>query len=100
MIVKGRRLVEFISLAAFLIAPLLSISTLEAQTEKIRIAHSSRSNTTAPFYVAVSKDLFKEEGLEVELIQVNPRLGAMAVINGDVSFTTSFVSTFAAFYRS
>jgi ABC-type nitrate/sulfonate/bicarbonate transport system substrate-binding protein len=42
----------------------------------------------------VTKGLFKEEGLEVELIQVNPRLGAMAVINGDVAFTTSFVSTF------
>ena len=30
----------------------------------------------------------------MELIQVSPRLGAMAVMNGDVSFTTSFTSTF------
>jgi NitT/TauT family transport system substrate-binding protein len=94
MIIKGHRLIEFILMAAFLIAPLLAISALEAQTQKIRIAHSSRSNTTAPFYVSVTKGLFKEEGLEVELVQVNPRLGAMAVINGDVAFTTSFVSTF------
>jgi ABC-type nitrate/sulfonate/bicarbonate transport system substrate-binding protein len=94
MIFKGGRPIGFISLAAFLIAQLISSSALEAQTQKLRIAHSSRSNTTAPFYVAVTKGLFKEEGLEVELIQVNPRLGAMAVINGDVSFTTSFVSTF------
>ena len=36
----------------------------------------------------------EDEGLEVEFIQVNPRLGAMAVLNGDVTFTTSFVSTF------
>ena len=94
MIFKGHRLIEFILLAAFLIVQLLSAIALEAQTHKIRIAHSSRSNTTAPFYVAVTKGLFKEEGLEVELIQVNPRLGAMAVMNGDVAFTTSFVSTF------
>lgn len=93
MIFKGG-LMRFILLAAFLTVQLVSTIALEAQTQKIRIAHSSRSNTTAPFYVAVTKGLFKEEGLEVELIQVNPRLGAMAVINGDVSFTTSFVSTF------
>ena len=40
------------------------------------------------------KGFFKDEGLEVEFIQINPRLGAMAVLNGDVTFTTSFVSTF------
>ena len=68
--------------------------TINAQTQKIRIAYSSRSNTITPLYVAASKGFFREESLEAELIQVSPRLGAMAVMNGDVSFTTSFVSTF------
>jgi NMT1/THI5 like len=67
---------------------------LDAQTQKIRIAYSSRSNTITPLYAAASRGFFREDGLEVELIQVSPRLGAMAVMNADVSFTTSFVSTF------
>jgi NitT/TauT family transport system substrate-binding protein len=67
-----------------------------AQTHKIRIAYSSRSNTVTPLYIASSKGFFRDERLEVELIQVSPRLGAMAVMNGDVSFTTSFTSTFRA----
>ena len=49
-----------------------------AQTQKIRISLSSRSNTNTTYYVAQAKGIFKDEGLEVEFIQVNPRLGAMA----------------------
>src|SRR4029434_5085758 len=41
-----------------------------------------------------ARGFFKDEGLEVEFIQINPRLGALAVLNGDVTYTTSFVSTF------
>ncbi len=65
-----------------------------AQTQKIRIAISSRSNTATTFYVAERKGFLKEEGLDVELIQINPRLGAVAVLGGDVTYTTSFFSTF------
>jgi NitT/TauT family transport system substrate-binding protein len=69
-------------------------SALQGQTQKVRISLSSRSNTNTPYYVAQDRGFFKDEGLEVEFIQINPRLGAMAVLNGDVTFTTSFVSTF------
>src|SRR5262245_61442135 len=68
--------------------------TLHAQIQKIRISLSSRSNTNTSYYVAQARGFFKDESLEVEFIQINPRLGAMAVLNGDVTFTTSFVSTF------
>ena len=64
-----------------------------AQTQKVRISISSRSNTSVPYYVAVSRGFFRDEGMDVEIIQANPRLGVMALMNGDVSFTGTFVST-------
>jgi ABC-type nitrate/sulfonate/bicarbonate transport system substrate-binding protein len=76
------------------IATMGPLAALHAQTQKIRISLSSRSNTNTSYYTAQAKGFFRDEGLEVEFIQVNPRLGAMAVLNGDVTFTTSFVSTF------
>ena len=77
-----------------LLALALWAGAAHAQTQKIRISLSSRSNTNTTYYVAQAKGFLKEEGLEVEFIQINPRLGAMAVLGGDVTFTTSFFSTF------
>ena len=76
------RTLWWISIVAILPSFFVSTGALQAQ-QRIRITHSSRSNTATPLYVGVSKGFFREEGLEVELIQANPRLGAMAVINGD-----------------
>jgi ABC-type nitrate/sulfonate/bicarbonate transport system substrate-binding protein len=68
---------------------------LGAETpQRMRIAYASRSSSAMPQYVAQTKGFYKSEGMEVELIQMNPRLGATAVVNGDVSFATPFVSTF------
>ncbi len=64
-----------------------------AEPRKVRISFSSRSNSVIPFQIALVKGFFKEEGLEVEMIQANPRLGALAVMNGDLDFTTTFGST-------
>ena len=61
---------------------------------KVRIAYASRSSSALPQYMAVQKGFFKTEGLDVEIIQMNPRLGATAVVNGEVSFATPFTSTF------
>src|SRR5438046_4741306 len=84
---------RWILLIALVSAALFPVEALHAQIQKIRISTSSRRNTTVSYYVAVSKGFFREEGFDVELIQANPRLGAMALMNGDVAFTGSFVST-------
>ena len=44
--------------------------------------------------MALQRGYFKEQGLDVEIIQMNPRLGAPAVVNGAVTFATAFTSTF------
>ena len=62
--------------------------------QRIRIAYASRSSSAMPLYTALQKGFFKDEGLDVEIIQMNPRLGATAVVNGDVTFSTPFTSTF------
>jgi ABC-type nitrate/sulfonate/bicarbonate transport system substrate-binding protein len=63
------------------------------ELQKVRISYSSRSNSTTVYQVALARGFFKEEGLEAEMIQMNPRLGGLAVMNGDIEFTTTFGTT-------
>jgi NitT/TauT family transport system substrate-binding protein len=80
-------------IASALLLCVAASSAARAQTQKIRLSYSSRSNSVTPFQLAAVKGFYREEGLDVEMIQVNPRLGAMAVMNGDLDFTTTFGST-------
>lgn len=81
----------------FVLAWMFGIATSALSADalpKVRIAYASRSSSALPQYMAVQKGFFKSEGLDVEIIQMNPRLGATAVVNGDVSFAAPFTSTF------
>ncbi|MGZ8501125.1 MAG: ABC transporter substrate-binding protein [Candidatus Binatia bacterium] len=81
--------------SSLLVSLAMVTAAMGAETaQKIRIAYASRSSSALPQYLAQGKGYFKAEGLDVELIQMNPRLGATAVVNGDVSFATPFTSTF------
>jgi NitT/TauT family transport system substrate-binding protein len=83
--------------AMFAVALVLGVAAPVFSAEapqKVRIAYASRSSSAMPQYMALQRGYFKAEGLDVEIIQMNPRLGATAVVNGDVSFATPFTSTF------
>ncbi|HEX7230554.1 MAG TPA: ABC transporter substrate-binding protein [Candidatus Binatia bacterium] len=84
-------LTVLITFLALLVEPLAA-----QEVQKIRISYSSRANSTMVYQVALARGFFKEEGLEPEMIQMNPRLGALAVMNGDIEFTTTFGSTLRA----
>src|SRR4249920_1445998 len=82
-----------IAVIALLALISLNDTIYAAQTTKVRISYSSRSNSNTPFQIALTKGFFAEEGMDVEMIQVNPRLGATALLNGDIDFTATFGTT-------
>src|SRR5574341_77103 len=93
MMISIRAKTFLATIVVLVFGPALPVQSAEAP-QKIRIAYASRSSSAMPQYMAVQKGYFKTEGLDVEIIQMNPRLGATAVVNGDVSFATPFTSTF------
>jgi NitT/TauT family transport system substrate-binding protein len=82
-----------VSVALVVALVLIVGNGMAAQPTKVRISYSSRSNSNTPFIIAQNKGFFAEEAMDVELIQVNPRLGATAVLNGDLDFTSTFGTT-------
>jgi len=89
---KDVQMIVFLSLAFFLCGWWLDTAAGQ-DLQKVRISYSSRSNSTTVYQVALAKGFFKEEKLEAEMIQMNPRLGGLAVMNGDIEFTTTFGTT-------
>ena len=88
-----RRKIAIASLFAFFLGSGSFAWSAEAPA-KIRIVYASRSSSALPQYMALQKGFFREQGLDVEIIQMNPRLGAAAVTSGEVAFATPFTSVF------
>ena len=65
--------------------------------QKVRIAYASLSSSALPQYMALQRGYFKEQGLDVEIIQMNPRLGAVVVWRSYRSRRRT--RSFATFFR-
>ncbi len=83
--------------SAFLLAaaPLpMQLGLAAEPLQKVRFVHASRSNSMAPKLIAQSKGFFRAEGLETEMIQMNPRLASVALVSGEAAFGDAFTSVF------
>ena len=83
----------FLLLASAILTPNGDLRAADP-VQKVRFVHASRSNSNAPKLIAQSKGFFRAEGLEAEMIQMNPRLAATALVSGEAAFSDAFTSVF------
>ncbi len=79
-----------------LLLGVLSAGSGALAQEKVRVSYSSRSYSSLPAYIAQAGGFFRDEGLDVELIQMRPATSSPALHNGDVLATLTFGSTVGA----
>jgi NitT/TauT family transport system substrate-binding protein len=63
------------------------------QTERIRISATGRSFTQLPIRIAEVKGYYRQEGLEIEYIQMAGQLATTSLFGGHVDATTAFSSS-------
>src|SRR5262245_35185712 len=64
--------------------------------DRVRIGVSNYNISNLTVGVAQTKDFFKQEGIDAELIRMNPNVATMALVSGDVDYTTLIGSVIAA----
>jgi ABC-type nitrate/sulfonate/bicarbonate transport system substrate-binding protein len=82
-----------------LFAALLAIAVWGAPShaaDKIRIGVSNYNISNLTVGVAHTKDFFKQEGIEAEIIRMNPNVATMALVSGDVDYSTLIGSVIGA----
>jgi len=71
--------------------------TVPAQgVDKVRIGVSNYNISNLTVGVAQTKDFFKQEGIEAEIIRMNPNVATMALVSGDIDYSTLIGSVIGA----
>ena len=71
--------------------------TVPAQgADKVRIGVSNYNISNLTVGVAQTKDFFKQEGIEAEIIRMNPNVATMALVSGDIDYSTLIGSVIGA----
>ena len=56
--------------------------------DKVRIGVSNYNISNLTVGVAQTRGLFKQEGIDAELIRMNPNVATMALVSADVDYST------------
>ena len=82
----------------FLLAVIAIISIVgrAESADRVRIGVSNYNLSNLTVGVAQTKDFFKKEGIDAEIIRMNPNVATMALVSGDVGYTTLIGSVIGA----
>jgi ABC-type nitrate/sulfonate/bicarbonate transport system substrate-binding protein len=94
----ARKLLRMLTLTLGGLLPIGWLAPTKVNAQLQRVSYSAPSTSIA-FQVAMAQGFYKGEGLDVELIHVNPRLAPVALTNGDIDFTTTFNNTLQAIFQ-
>jgi len=61
--------------------------------DKIKVSFAANTGSYAPYFIAIEKGYFRDEGLEIEIVQAGGGTATPALIAGDLAFSTSGSST-------
>jgi NitT/TauT family transport system substrate-binding protein len=64
--------------------------------DRVRIGVSNYNLSNLTVGVAQTRDFFRQEGIDAEIIRMNPNVATMALVSGDVSYTTLIGSVIGA----
>lgn len=85
---------QFRAILAFASALLLTGQVYAADKVRIGVSNYNISNLTVG--VAQSRGFFKQEGIDAEIIRMNPNVATMALVSADVDYSTLIGSTIVA----
>jgi NitT/TauT family transport system substrate-binding protein len=75
---------------------LLALASDLHGADKVRIAVSNYNLSNLSVGVAQTRGFFKQEGIEAEIIRMNPNIATMALVNGSADYSTLVGSTVGA----
>src|ERR1044071_6248870 len=100
MITRSKRILQFLFLTITIVGA--SIPELRAQgaLEKIVFSIPSRSIAAVDLYIAKERGFFREEGLDVDIVQIRGNVAIAAALSGQVQATNGIGTVIRALERS